>query len=350
MSKAMEEWKKKKFGRVITEEELARRTSPVWPYKYFKPGTPVDPKKVDELLRGVSDIHVHGAPLGGWLAGRPTMVETCIEASEAEMKALVFKDHNTMTNNCASIIQDFLGKMKKEKAIKGELFSPVEVYGGITLNNTVGGMNPRAVEVALGYGRCKEIWLPSLDARHQCEAMGTSGGLSMTEGGDLIPELKKILDMMADYNKNSTGDRTALSACHVSNEEKFAILDYVNKKGMDIAVIMDHVTQELTMLNPVEAKEMIDKGAYLEFAECSCTPWPGMQDWIIAFDYSFALIKELIKEKGPDHIVLITDAGQPGNKPVPGWKMFIKTLLSQGVSEADIKIMAKDVPAKLLGL
>ena len=73
-----------------------------------------------------------------------------------------------------------------------------------------------------------------------------------------------------------------------------------------------------------------------------------MQDWIIAFDYSFNLIKELIKEKGPDHLVLITDAGQPGNEPVPGWRMFIKTLLAQGVSEADINVMAKEVPNKIL--
>jgi hypothetical protein len=139
-----------------------------------------------------------------------------------------------------------------------------------------------------------------------------------------------------------------LSACHVSNEEKVAILKYVRKKGMDVDVMMDHVTQEMTIVNPREAKEMIDLGGYLQFAECSCIPWPGMQDWIIAFDYSFALIKELIQEKGPEHLVLISDAGQPGNNPVPGWKMFIKTLLSQGISAEDITVMAKEVPARIL--
>ena len=113
---------------------------------------------------------------------------------------------------------------------------------------------------------------------------------------------------------------------------------------------MDHVTQEMTILTPAEAKEMIDLGAYLEFAECSCVPWPGMQDWVIAFDYSFNLIKELIKEKGPEQLVLITDAGQPGNEPVPGWKNFIKTLLAQGVSEAEINVMAKETPAMLIGI
>jgi hypothetical protein len=316
---------------------------------YFKPGTPVDPAKVDEILEGCIDVHVHGAPLGGWLAGRPKMTDTCIQASKARMKALVFKDHNTMTNNCAEIIQDFLNRMQKDAQSRGEEFTPVDVYGGLVLNDTVGGMNTHAVEICLGYDRCKEIWLPSLDAAHQLAAKGQTGGIKVTDGGkNLTAETIKVLQMLHDYNNNRKGDRCSLAACHVSNEEKVAVLQYVKAKKLNVDVLLDHVTQELTILTPSEAKEMIDLGGYLEFAECSCVPWPGMQDWIIAFDYSFNLIKELIKEKGPSHMLLITDAGQPGNEPVPGWKMFIKTLLAQGVSEADINVMGKEVPSKIL--
>ena len=350
MTKAIEDWKVKKYGRMTTEEELHRRTHPAWPYMYFNPGQAVAPEKVDEVLKGCIDVHIHGAPLGGWLPGRPPMVQTCIEASEAGMKALVFKDHNTMVNNCAIIIQDWLERMAKDKKDAGIDFTPVQVFGGITLNNSVGGMNKRAVEVALDYGRCKEIWLPSLDAAHQKEAMGLDGGIRVSDcKGTLTQEMMDILDIMAEYNDNTKGERVVLSACHVSNEEKIDILDYINKKGLDVKVLMDHVSQELTLVTPEEAKEMIDKGAYLEFAEVSCIPWPGMQDQIINFDYSFNLIKELIKEKGPEHCVLITDAGQPGNEPVPGWKMFIKTLLAQGVTEEQINVMAKETPSMLLG-
>lgn len=349
MSKASEEWAKRPFGRVINEEELKKRTHPCWPYLYFNPGQPVDPVKVDDLLKGVIDVHIHGAPMGGWLAGRPTMVQTCINASEAGMKALVFKDHNTMTNNCAEIIQDFLSRMAKDKNKEGVEFVPVEVYGGITLNETVGGMNLKAVKTCLGYGRCKEVWLPSLDAGHQRKAMGFNDGIWVLDGAEqLTKEMIDILDVLAEYNQNNKGDRVVLSACHISNEEKVAILKYVKKKGMNVKVLLDHVTQELTIVSPSEAKEMIDLGGYLEFAETSCIPWAGMQDWVIAYDYSFALIKELIKEKGPQQLVLITDAGQPGNEPVQGWKAFIRTLLAQGISEGDINIMAKDVPAKLI--
>ena len=341
MSRAADEWAARPFGRVITEEELRRRTHPAWPYLHFKPGAPVDPARVDELLRGAIDVHVHGAPLGAWLPGRPTMVETCLEATEAGMRALVFKDHNTMTNNCAAIMADFLGR--------GGAATPVEVYGGIVLNETVGGLNAKAVQTCLGYGRCKTVWLPSLDARHQRQAMGLEGGITVaTGGGELVPELVAILDLCADYNRNRKGDRVSLSTCHVANEEKAAVLRHVKRRGLDVPVLLDHVTQEMTILSPPEAREMIDLGGYLEFAECSCIPWPGMQDWIIAFDYSFALIKELVKEKGPGQLLLITDAGQPGNKPVPGWRSFLRTLLAQGVADADVAVMARDVPAKLL--
>ena len=351
MTQAIDDWAKKPFGRAITEDELHKRTHPAWPYIYFNPGQPVDPAKVDEILKGGIDVHIHGAPLGGWLPGRPTMVETCIEASKAGMKALVFKDHHTMTNNVATVIQDFLDRMAKDLEARGEeSFTPVKVFGGTVLNNCVGGMNVEAVKTALDYERCKEIWLPSLDAAHQKEAMGATGGIRVSDcKGTLTPEMIETLEIMAEYNDNTKGERVVLSACHVSNEEKFDILDYINRKGLDVKVLMDHVTQEMTILTPAEAKQMIDMGAYLEFAECSCVPWPGMFDWVVAVEYSFNLIKELIKEKGPEQLVLITDAGQPGNEPITGWRWFLKWLLGKGVTESEINVMFKETPAMLLG-
>ncbi len=357
--KQLEDWKKRKFGRVITEEELARRTSPVWPYVYFDPGRPVDPKTVDDVLKGAIDIHIHGAPLGAWLPGRPPIVNTCIEASYAGMKALVFKDHNTWTNNVAIVVQQMLEILKEEKAKSGEDFTPVEVYGSIVLNETVGGLNPKAVEIALGYGRCKEVWLPSLDAWFQRAAIALAKGqdpYSCREGikviddkGNLLPEVIKILEIIDNYNRNS-GDRCAFQTCHVSNEEKFAVLNYVKEAGLDVPVIFTHITQELTLLTPEEAEEAIEKGAYVEFAECSCQPWGGMNDWIVAFDYSINLLKHLLDKYGPDHIILVSDAGQPALSPIIRWKTFIRTLLAKGISERDLNIMLKEVPAKVLGI
>lgn len=350
MTTQYEDWQNKRFGRVITEEELSKRSDPMWPYKYFNPGLPVAKEKVNELIKGGIDIHLHGAPSSGWLPGRPTLVETAITASEMQMKALVFKDLNGKVNNCAIIIQDMLERLAEEKAKQGITLTPVQLFGGIVLNYPVGGINPAAVKSALEYGRCKMVWLPSSDAAHQYRLGGRSGGISVSDGkGNLTAEMIEVLRLIEDYNQKSGGDRACLSCSHVSNAEKFDILRFIRKHDMDIDVCIDHCTQELTLVTPEEAKEMIDLGAYLEFASASCVPWPGMQDWVIAFDYSFNLIKELIREKGPDHLIIISDAGQPGNEHEGSIRNFIKTLLSQGISEQDINKMFKENPGRILG-
>ncbi len=339
-----------RYGAVITHEEIVRRTSPVWPYQVFDPGRPVEAGEVEELLRGLVDIHTHGAPAGAWLAGRPTLVSTCVEASKAGVGAIVFKDHNCMMNNIGQIINESLGLLKAEKAAQGIDFTPVKVLGGVTLNYAVGGLNAVAVKTALGYGECVEVWLPSVNARHQHIAMGQEGGIEVSSGGELVPDMKVILDLLADYNKNDQGKRCALAACHVSNREKFDILRYIKKQGMDIDVVIDHITQELTIASYEECLEMLELGAYLQFAETSCVPWAGMQNWIIAFDYSMELIKRLVKEKGSDQLMLCSDSGQPQHEFVPGWKSFLRTLLAQGVDKAHIRNMSVTVPSKVIGL
>ena len=51
MSSQYEDWNSKRFGRVITEDELSKRSDPMWLYKYFNPGTPVSKEKVNELVK-----------------------------------------------------------------------------------------------------------------------------------------------------------------------------------------------------------------------------------------------------------------------------------------------------------
>lgn len=343
---------------VITEKEMKNRTSPVWPYVHFKPGTPVDPAQIDKLMNGLIDIHVHGAPAGGWLAGRPTVIQTTMAASEQKVGGLVFKDHNTMTNNFGQIVNEAMEIVKSLKAEKGEDFTPTKLYGGIVLNEAVGGLNPTAVRTALaGYGDCVEVWLPSLSAKWQIDniyaerGLPSPGGIVISEdNGDMVPEMAEILDIMADYNNNSEGRRVALAACHVSNREKFDLLRYIKKRGMDIDVVIDHVTQQLTIATEEEMNEMLDLGAYLQFAETSCVPWTGMQDWVINFDFSFTVLKNLLNKRGAEHLCLCSDSGQPSHEFVPGWRSFLKTLLAQGVSEADIRTMSVDVPKKICGI
>ena len=204
----------KMLGAVIDEAEIRRRGSAVWPYVHFKPGTPVDPAVVDKLMDGLVDIHVHGAPAGGWLAGRPTVVHTTMEASEQKVGALVFKDHNTMTNNFSQMINESFEIIRKQKEAAGETFTPTKLYGGIVLNYPVGGLNPDAVSTCLGYGDCVKAC--PFDAIHivdgiakvdraKCVGCGACAAVCPNSVISVIPEHKRKPVVLCQ-NKDKGGD------------------------------------------------------------------------------------------------------------------------------------------------
>src|SRR5579864_4336131 len=81
-------------------------------------------------LDGVIDIHVHTAP-----DSVPRSIDAIDLAKLAEsrgMRAVVLKNHYEPTASVAYLVQ---------KVVPG-----IQVFGGIDLNLSVGGMNPAAVE------------------------------------------------------------------------------------------------------------------------------------------------------------------------------------------------------------
>src|ERR1700726_4852234 len=100
-------------------------------------------------LVGAIDIHVHAAP-----DSTPRSIDAIDVARLAKsrgMRGLVLKNHYEPTASLAYIVR---------KEVPG-----IEVFGGISLDLTVGGVNPAAVEwmtmVKGGYGRV--VWMPTFD-------------------------------------------------------------------------------------------------------------------------------------------------------------------------------------------
>src|ERR1700730_18554823 len=107
---------------------------------YSPPPPPVSP------IKGLIDFHTHAAPD---VFGRAIDDdELAALAASRQMEAIVFNNHVTHTADRA-----WLGR-KHVPASK--------VFGGITLNRAVGGLNPQAVEwmwrMQGGYGRV--VWFP----------------------------------------------------------------------------------------------------------------------------------------------------------------------------------------------
>ena len=113
---------------------------------------PAEAQEAEVSLEGVVDLHFHTGP-----DSRPRSVDD-IEASrlaaEAGLRAVLLKNHFTMTADRAALA---MGQV-----------DGLEIFGGLVLNRSVGGINPEAVRqmAAFSGGRGKVVWLPTFDAEH----------------------------------------------------------------------------------------------------------------------------------------------------------------------------------------
>src|SRR5262245_33723100 len=100
-----------------------------------------------DLLHGAIDTHVHSYP--DVVARKLDDLAVVEQARAAGMRAVLLKSHVFSTAERAWLLS--------------RLFPDFRVFGGITLNDTVGGLNPSAVEAALKLGAV-QVWMPTLSA------------------------------------------------------------------------------------------------------------------------------------------------------------------------------------------
>src|SRR5439155_2748984 len=126
---------------------------------------------VPDFLEGAVDVHVHSAPDVD--TRRYDDIELAREAARAGLGAILIKSHQNSTVERAYLVS---------KVVPG-----VKVFGGLVLNETVGGFNLAAVRLALALG-AKQIWMPTRSARNHRRHHGESGGLTVLDAdGRLLP-------------------------------------------------------------------------------------------------------------------------------------------------------------------
>src|SRR6201746_1727828 len=126
-------------------------------------------------LAGVIDIHAHCAP-----DSTPRSIDAidlARLAKERGMRGLVLKNHYEPTASLAYIVR---------KEVPG-----LEVFGGIDLNLSVGGMNTSAVEhmaaITGGYGRF--VWMATFDSENQVRySKEDRPFVRISRDGQLVPE------------------------------------------------------------------------------------------------------------------------------------------------------------------
>ncbi|MEE9274189.1 MAG: DUF6282 family protein [bacterium] len=290
------------------------------------------PGKGTELLQGAIDIHIHTRPCA---YPRPyDDAETAALAKEAGMRAIVVKDHHSPT-----ALRAYYAK----KIVPG-----IEVFGGVVLNSYEGGLNPYIVEAEIMFG-AKIVWMPTVTAENHIRYFGSPSftgiessskipveGMTVLDGeGKLKPELDPIFEMIRDAG-------LVLATGHLTLEETAALVDRALEVGVE-KILIQHVNFYIPDMKVEEQKRYAERGVMIEYAYLPLTP--------LWYNHPPKTLAAWIGEVGPENAVLVTDVGNMFNSAPPeGLRVFFESLLMVGVSEAAIRTMAHENPARLLDL
>ena len=275
-----------------------------------------------QLLRGTIDIHVHSHP-----DNVPRSIDGLEVAKLARtrgMRGIVLKNHYDPTAGLA-----FLAR----KEAPG-----LEVFGGIDLNLSVGGMNTAAVEhlteVAGGWGRV--VWMSTFDAENQVRySKENRPFVSVSRNGQLLPEAKAVIAVIAKHN-------LVLATGHVSAQEALMLLREGKQQGVQHMVVT-HAINPPILMDVAQMKEAASLGAFIEFAGSTLAN--------AAAAARMDRFADLIRKVGPASCILSSDLGQQGNPlPPDGYGDFLAAMQTRGFSADEVARMSRQNPASLLGL
>lgn len=291
-----------------------------------------------ELIQGAYDLHVHSAP--DVLPRKMTDVEMAQRIEKSGMAGYAIKSHYFCTAERAQIIN--------------EMFPKCHAVGAITLNSSVGGINPAAVEMA-GRAGTKIVWFPTCDSKHEMAHVFNGdpnkklpywakiviemreAGIEppviciLDDQGNLKKDVYDVLDVIAKYNM-------ILATSHISHEETFALVKEAHRRKVE-RIVITHVDFPTTFYTVEEQKELLKYGAYME--HCYTTFATGKVD--------FSETLSQIRAIGPDHVILGTDLGQKtALYPDEGLEEFATKLYENGFSAEEVRKMTVKNPTALV--
>jgi hypothetical protein len=136
----------------------------------------------------------------------------------------------------------------------------VESFGGITLNYSVGGINPIAVENMIKFtGGCgKVVWLPTHDSANHKSFFAKkpdAGGIRVIDStGNVAPDVRKIMKMVSKAD-------IILATSHISPKESLAVVKAAKEEGVK-KMVVTHAMQSRRCLDDV--KKCVEMGAFIE--------------------------------------------------------------------------------------
>ncbi len=284
-----------------------------------------DPE-VDDLLVGAVDLHVHPGPSP--FPRRIGILDAARDAANAGFSAMVVKSHHLSMQTDVLALQD---------AGLAEL--PIDVYSGIALNRTVGGLNPYAVELVLGLGG-RVVWFPTISSRahiqfhhdHHNSRFPTSRLPLraheplpvLAEDGTLVPEARDVLDVIA-------GQEAILNCGHLFADEIDVLVPAARAAGVE-RIVISHPTF-IVGADARRCGEWARQGAMIE--HCLALAVNRAESPL-----THEALRPYLDACGTRNSIFSSDLGQAGNiLPVTGYRRMVRRLLDNGVDADDVRAM-----------
>lgn len=289
---------------------------------------PTPSKHARDLVRGAYDVHLHVAP--DVMKRRIDDFTVAQRFAEVGLAGFVLKSHYMPTAERAEVVRHAGG---------------AHVLGAITLNASVGGLNPIAVEIAARSG-AKFVWLPTVDSRNQRECRATepegatppmwaqiqdelrADGMAadpvdvIGPDGEVVDVARQVLRLIARHDM-------VLATGHLHSDEIVTVIDAAVEEGVQ-RMVVTHPEFTSQRVGVERQRDLAARGALME--RCFTTPYTGKVDWDVWF--------RNIREAGPEHSVVSSDLGQPFNPPVEdGMALCADFLLEAGFSDDEVRTM-----------
>jgi uncharacterized protein DUF6282 len=287
-----------------------------------------DPE-VDDLLVGAIDMHTHPSPSP--FPRRISIVDAARDAASMGFAAIVAKSHHHNTQMDVLALRD-----------EGLLDLPVQVFGGVALNHTVGGLNPYVVELCLRMGG-RVVWFPTLSSSahlahtHDANSTFNNAGiqlranepLSILDGnGEVKPVVVDILEVIA-------GEDAVLNAGHLPADEIDVLIPAARRAGVTRMVVSHPMF--VVGATPDRTASWAAQGVKIE--QCIA----------VARKLDIAELRKYLDAVGPDDTILSSDFGQRKNPlPMTGFRRLVRALLDDGLPAPTVRKLVSTNAASVL--
>jgi hypothetical protein len=290
------------------------------------------------LLKGAYDTHVHSGP--DVLPRKFDDFELAKRAQERGMAGFVLKSHYICTADRATLVR--------------QAFPGVQAYGGLALNNAVGGLNPIAVDIAGRLG-AKVVWLPTVDSANELENVAGQRDESKLPYWMSIAREMRSLGIAGDWIEVTSADGRVndatrqcleliakhdmvLATGHIRPAAMLPVVQAAREAGVR-RIVITHPEFPTTLLDIDQQKALQKHDVFFE--RCFTTPQSGKISWERVYDN--------VRQLGASTTILATDLGQSTNPYVDeGLEQYIGRFLDAGFPENAVHEMVHTNPNAVL--